>query len=51
MGGGFSNIAEEVDRTLRASQEKPAPKSSSEAPIIEPGGEPPPKSNGRPARS
>jgi len=46
LGGGFSNIADEVDRTLRASQEKPAVGSSSEAPIIEPGGEPPPKSSG-----
>jgi sec-independent protein translocase protein TatB len=48
VGGGFANIAEEVDRTLRASQEKPTVNPGSEAPIIEPGGEPPPKS-GRPS--
>ena len=51
IGGGFSNIADEVDRTLRASREKPAANSSSEAPIIEPGGEPPPKSSDRSTRS
>jgi sec-independent protein translocase protein TatB len=51
FGGGFSNIADEVDRTLRASQEKPSVNSSSEAPIIEPGGEPPPKSSDRSTRS
>jgi len=51
FGGGFSNIAEEVDRTLRASREKPAVNSGSEAPIIEPGGEPPPKSGDRSIRS
>jgi len=43
LGGGFSNIAEEVDRTLRSGREKTALKPGSDAPIIEPGGEPPPK--------
>lgn len=50
LGGGFSNIAEEVDRTLRAGRDKPVA-NPPEAPIIEPGGEPPPKSNGSTARS
>ena len=47
FGGGFSNIADEVERTLRAGREKPAATASSEPPIIEPGGEPPPKSSDR----
>jgi len=47
FGGGFSNIADEVERTLRAGREKPAANASSEPPIIEPGGEPPPKSSDR----
>jgi sec-independent protein translocase protein TatB len=51
VGSGFSNIADEVDRTLRAGQEKPRVKTSGEAPIIEPGGEPPPKTSGRSPRS
>src|SRR5437867_13425711 len=36
IGGGFSNIAEEVNRTLRASPAKPAVRSSSAAWTIEP---------------
>ncbi len=42
VGKGFSSIADEVDRTLRESQDQP---------IIEPGGEPPPGARSRPRRS
>jgi len=42
VGKGFSSIADEVDRTLRESQDQP---------IIEPGGEPPPGAEKRPRRS
>ena len=49
-GKGLSNIADEVDRTIRAGQQKATAAPSKEAPIIEPGGEPPPKSSGRSTR-
>lgn len=42
VGKGFSSIADEVDRTLRESQDQP---------IIEPGGEPPPGAGNGPRRS
>jgi sec-independent protein translocase protein TatB len=50
-GKGLSNIADEVDRTIRAGQQKATAGSSKEGPIIEPGGEPPPKPSSRSSRS
>ena len=40
---GVASITEEIDRTLRQSQEKPKLEPKPEQPIIEPGGEPPPR--------
>ena len=42
VGKDFLSVADEVDRTLRESQDQP---------IIEPGGEPPPSSGRSPSRS
>jgi sec-independent protein translocase protein TatB len=42
VGKDLSSVANEVDRTLRESQERP---------IIEPGGEPPPRTQKSPRRS
>src|SRR2546428_14176181 len=46
IGGGVSNIADEVDRTRRASQEKPPVRTSSRAPAIGTGREPTPTDTG-----
>jgi sec-independent protein translocase protein TatB len=37
----ITSVSDEIDRTLRQTQEQPKP----EPPIIEPGGEPPPKAS------